>query len=200
MRRSPFIISALCCIYSAQAFAAGGASYDGAEHGKASSGLPQLDPSSYASQTFWLVVVFTLMYFFFARKSLPEIASTIENRAERINNDLDSAQRIKEEVDAVQKSYEESLNKSRDIAASLFKKIEQETKAKSEENTKNFQIKSAERIAEMETNISAARKTAIEQMSDVAAEVAAEAAEKIIGVRTDTTSAKAVVESLNKAA
>ncbi len=37
-------------------------------------------------------------------------------------------------------------------------------------------------------------------MSDVAAEVSAEAAEKIIGVRADQKSAKAVVKSLNKAA
>ncbi len=40
----------------------------------------------------------------------------------------------------------------------------------------------------------------MEDMSEVAAEVAAQAAEKIIGVPTDADSAKAVVKSLNKAA
>lgn len=172
---------------------------DGGAH-EASSGLPQLDPSSFASQTFWLFLIFILMYVFFARKSLPQISQTIETRAERVKNDLDSAERLKEEVEAVQTSYEEKLAEARAESSAVFTKIEEDIKAKSEKHASEFQERSAKKVAELEKNIEQARKKAMDEMSDVAAEVSAEAAEKIIGVRADQKSAKAVVKSLNKAA
>ncbi len=163
-------------------------------------GLPQLDPSSFASQTFWLILVFVILYIFFAKKSLPALSQTIESRAERIQNDLDSAQRLKEEVETVQSAYEESLATARSKAADLFKDIEDDIKARTEQHSKDFQEKSAKKIETLEKSILKSRDNTMDEMSDVAADIAAEAAEKIIGVRADADSAKAVVKSLNKAA
>lgn len=183
-------------LYSATAIAAG------KDHGEYPevSGLPQLDTSTYPSQIFWLVLVFAVMYFFFAKKSLPTISNTIESRSERINNDLDSAERLKDEVSSVQKSYEESLTDARDSSSEMFQNIEKEIKQKSEKYAKDFQDHSAKQIADLEKNIAKTRDKAMDEMSEVAAEVAAEAAAKIIGIEPDKGSAKAVVDALNKAA
>ena len=174
--------------------------HHGGGHHEAPDGLPQLDPSSFTSQIFWLVLIFVALYVFFARKSLPDISRTIENRSERIRNDLDSAERLKEEVATVQAQYEESLKKAREDSTNLFIKIESEVKEKTEAFNQEFQERSKQKVAEFEKNINEARKVAMEDMNQVAAEIAMEAAEKIIGVRTDEKSAKAVVNSLNKAA
>ncbi len=197
------VSSVLTFIYMGHAYAGGAdkaSSHHGGGHHETSGGLPQLDPSSFASQTFWLLVIFLLLYVFFSKKSLPEISQTIENRSERIQNDLDTAERLKEEVASVQSSYEESLQSSREESTALFKSIEDDIKKKSETEAKKFQEHSAKKIADLEESINQARDKAMEDMSEVAAEVAAQAAEKIIGVPTDTDSAKAVVKSLNKAA
>lgn len=197
----------LLCIYTTQAIAAGGGEQhgdahqtDAAGHGEAASGLPQLDTSTYFGQGFWLVIVFTIMYFFYSRKALPVITRTIENRAERVNSDLDSAERLKDEVASVQKSYEEKLAETREEASTLYFNIEKEIKEKSEKHTHDFQKRSSEKVKALESNIDNARNEAMKEMIDVAAGVAIQAAEKIIGVSTGEDEAKKIVKSINSAA
>lgn len=187
----------LLCFTTSHAFASsGGSSHD--EGG--SGGLPQLDPASYPSQIFWLIITFVLMFVFFSRKSLPEISSTIENRSERIKNDLDSAERLKQEVEGVQASYEESLSSAREQSQYMYKDIEDDIKKKAEKYEATFKASSDKKVASLEKNIVKARKQAIKEMSDVAAQVAADAAEMIIGVRTDDKNAKDIVNTISKVA
>lgn len=186
----------LLSVYSAHALAAGGNADHGGGHHEKTSGLPQLDATTFPSQIFWMIVIFAIMYFFFAKKSLPEISTTIENRAERITSDLDSAERLKEEVASVQKSYEESLTGARDESSAMYTQIEHDIKAKTEKYTADFQEFSAKQVQDLEKSIGDARKKAISEMSDVAAEVAKESAKKIIGVDVDDKYARSVVDSL----
>ncbi|MGH1455350.1 MAG: hypothetical protein ACRBDI_01080 [Alphaproteobacteria bacterium] len=181
------------------AYAAGSAEHADAHH-ESTGGLPQLDPTFYASQTFWLVTIFVFMYIIFSAKSLPTISSAIENRAERIKNDLSSAERVKKEVETVQSSYEESLKEAREKSSKLFSDIESQIKNSSEEHAKKFSLISSEKISELEKNIANARNKAMEEMSEIAVDIASEAAEKIIGVKADAKAAKKIVASINKKA
>ncbi|MGH1378313.1 MAG: hypothetical protein ACRBB3_05780 [Alphaproteobacteria bacterium] len=197
------ISSFITLTYATHSFAGSSdhaSSHHDAGHAEASGGLPQLDPSSFSGQTFWLIVTFVIIYVIFSRKSLPDISRTVENRAERIKNDLDSAERLKDEVSSVQNAYEDSLKKAREESALLIQSVETDIKEQSENNTKKFQDYSNEKISEIEKNIDQAIKAAMEDMSDVAVDVATEAAEKIIGVRADEKTARDVVNSINKAA
>ena len=76
---------------------------------EASAGLPQLDPTWFASQIFWLLIVFGALYFIFSRSILPALSTTLENRHEHIQSDLDTAERLKEEAETVQSNYEAVL-------------------------------------------------------------------------------------------
>ncbi len=162
-------------------------------------GLPQLDPSSYPGQAFWLVVVFVFMYVFFAKKTVPQYTRTIENRAERISNDLEAAEKLKTEVAELQQSYEEKMAQAREEAFAVFKNSEKEIKKDTERRTMAFQERSRKQVEELEANIEKALSVTMEEMSDVAAEVALQASEKIIGVTVDKNTAKSIVKSLNKA-
>ncbi len=206
MIKHTVLMSSMLLTYTTYVHAAGDLHHDGHEmvshdtHHAEVSGLPQLDPTTFASQAFWLLLVFVFLYVILATKSLPAISATIEGRAERVQNDLDSAERLQEEVESVQKNYEESLTKAREESSLLFKSIEVEIKARSERHAVEFQEKSSAKINALDKSIGKAQKKAMEEMSDVAADIDAEAAEKIIGIRADSDSAKAVVDSLNKAA
>ncbi len=193
--------SSLIIMNVSHAYASGtAATGHGESHEEQATGLPQLDPSSFESQTFWLIVIFVGLYFVFAKKSLPDISKTIENRSERINSDLDSAEQIKEEVASVRDEYEARLKEAREQSNGLFKTIEEEIKTKSDEETKKFQKHSAKKISELEANIAKARDSAMDDMTEIAAEIATQAAEKIIGVRADAKSAREAVKSIRKAA
>lgn len=169
----------------------------GAVEHHASKGLPQLDPSVYPGQAFWLLVVFAVLYVFFSRKTLPDMSSVIENRRERIQNDLDTASRLKDEVSAAQVFYEGSLNTARRTAADTYKNIEESLKAKMESNSRAFQEKASTQISAMEADIEKATDKAMEDMGRIATEIAIEATAKIVGLKVDEEYVKKVVDSVN---
>lgn len=196
-------------ILMSQAFAAGGghhgedahhaaADAGDAAHGGGGGGLPQLDPSSFPSQIFWLCVIFTGLYIFYSKKSIPDIARVVEDRKERVQNDLDSAGKIREEVKSVQAAYEEKLHEAREKSSGTYKDAEKIIKQNADDAQKTFQEKSSSEIAAMEQRLENAIEAAMEDMNSLAADVAIEAAEKIIGVRATEKDVKDVVKSLNK--
>ena len=62
----------------------------------AEAGMPQLDPKYWASQAFWLILVFTILYISIAKFYLPKIKDNLDNRENRIKDDLNDANKFKE--------------------------------------------------------------------------------------------------------
>lgn len=163
----------------------------------ASGGLPQFDPTWFASQIFWLAITFVVLYVFFAKKTLPEISGVIENRKNHIQADLESAEKITAEADEVQNAYQEGLNKAQSDAADAIKKVESNAKAKAEKAIDDFKHKSDVALKETEKRIEASKLVAMDDMSDVAAKAAAQAVEKIIGVTPDTSKIETAIKNIN---
>ena len=46
----------------------------------AEAGMPQLDPTYWASQAFWLILVFTILYLSIAKFYLPKIKNNLDDR------------------------------------------------------------------------------------------------------------------------
>ena len=61
----------------------------------AEAGMPQLDPKYWASQAFWLILVFTLLYFAISKFFIPKIKSNLDNRDNKIKGDIDEANNLK---------------------------------------------------------------------------------------------------------
>ena len=57
----------------------------------AEAGMPQLDPTYWASQAFWLVLVFSVLYISIAKFYLPKIKKNLDDRENKIKEDLDEA-------------------------------------------------------------------------------------------------------------
>jgi len=165
-----------------------------AEHGSA--GLPQFDPSSYPSQIFWLFIIFAIMYLFFSKKTLPEISAVLENRRNHIQGDLETAEKLKIEAENAHQAYEDSLNDARAAARSAVVAAHEQIEALQVGQSKAFTDKSEQDIQALEKRLQKAKIDAMEEMGSIAAEVARDAAEKIVGISTDLKQAKTVVKSL----
>ena len=72
----------------------------------AEAGMPQLDPTYWASQGFWLILIFTLLYLALSKLFIPKIKNSIDDRENRIKDDLDEAQKLKEVAEEKLKEYE----------------------------------------------------------------------------------------------
>lgn len=84
-------------------------------------GLPQLDVHSYPTQIFWLIVSFVILYLIMSKVALPRIAEVLEERQERIADDIETAERLRSEAGAVQAEYEKALAEARGKAQALFR-------------------------------------------------------------------------------
>ena len=72
----------------------------------AEAGMPQLDPKYWASQAFWLILVFVILYISLSKFYLPKIKSNLDNRENKIKEDLENANKFKEQSEAKLKEYE----------------------------------------------------------------------------------------------
>ncbi len=171
-----------------------------AEHGEehASGGLPQFDPHWWPSQIFWLAVCFTVLYTVFAKSILPDIAGVLENRRSHIDGNIAEAERLKAEAEAAQKAYETGLDQARADAARAVAAVNESMKALADKQAVAFRAAMDERVAALETNLAQARADAMADMNRIVAEVASDAAKKIVGISLDPKKARTVVESLNR--
>jgi len=97
-----------------------------AASGDAGPKLPQLDVQTYASQIFWLVVSFIVLYFLVAKVAMPRISEVLEERQERIEDDLDKAETLKKEAYLVKIEYEKALSSARERATDATRKAQDE--------------------------------------------------------------------------
>lgn len=173
---------------------AAGHAAEAAGHG---AGLPQFDITTFPSQIFWLAVTFVVLYVFFSRKTLPDISAVIDNRRNHIQSDLGMAEKLTAEAESVQTAYETGLQGARDKATQTITDTENSMKQKAASEYESFRKRSETEIKAAESRIETAKIKAMDDMNTIAAEVAAEAVEKIIGIGTDTSKVKAIVESLS---
>lgn len=162
-----------------------------------SGGLPQFDPTWFASQVFWLIIAFSVLYFIFSKKTLPEISSVIENRKNHIQSDLETAEKLTAEADNVQEAYQKNLDKAQSNAADAIKNVEQTAKSKTENTINELRMKSDKALKEAEKNILSSKSAAMEDMNQIAIDVAAQAVEKIIGIKLNKSQIEDVVKNMN---
>ena len=72
----------------------------------AEAGMPQLDPTYWASQAFWLILVFSILYISISKFYLPKIKNNLDNRETKIKEDLENANKFKEQSESKAKEYE----------------------------------------------------------------------------------------------
>ncbi|MCK5284356.1 MAG: hypothetical protein KAJ86_02075 [Alphaproteobacteria bacterium] len=170
------------------------------EHHESSGGLPQLNPESFPSQIFWLVLIFFVMYFVFLKKVLPGISSAIENRQESIQRDINAAEDLKLESEKVHQAYDDELEKSRSKASELFIKAENKVKIEATAAIDAFRERSNKESQEARLQIAKASKNVMKDIDQIAAEVANQATEKLVGLSIDVEQIKSVIDNINKKA
>ena len=79
----------------------------------AEAGMPQLDPKYWASQAFWLVIVFTALYLSISKLFIPKIKNNLDNRDNKIKNDLDDAKNFKDTAENKQNEYEKTIEQAK---------------------------------------------------------------------------------------
>lgn len=155
--------------------------------------MPQFDPSSFASQIFWLIVSFGVLYYLMARVALPRIAEVLEERSERIANDLEKAQALRKESDAVIAAYEDALAKARADAGAVIAATKAELADLTAAREAAFADRIAQKTAESEARIGAVRAEMTEQVKIIAGGTAGDITRQLAGLEVSPNAVSAAV-------
>ena len=166
--------------------------------GGESQGLPQLDITTWPSQVFWLVVVFAIGYVFISRMVTPKIGSVLEERRDRLEDDLGRAREASAEASQVRADYEAALESARNEAAEFSRKAANEAQQAADQANAKAAKKMATKVANAETKLAAARAEAEENLVAVATEAAMDTAKQLAGVKATKAQAEKAVKAAAK--
>jgi F-type H+-transporting ATPase subunit b len=173
---------------------------DGAGGEATSGGLPQLDPSSYPSQIFWLIIAFALLYWLLAKRALPRVADILETRQDRIAADLDRAQSLRQEAEEAMARHEKLVADAQARARAELDAANERIRADAARQEAELERSLARQLAEADQRIAAAREDALKALEDVARDASREAVGRLVGVDITTEEAARVVADVRKQA
>ena len=84
--------------------------------------MPQLNPEFFVSQLFWLAVFFSFLLIFLWRISLPRIATVLEKRHNKINENLSNAKELQEQAKVIEKNINLQINNAKQKTDEQIKK------------------------------------------------------------------------------
>jgi len=143
--------------------------------------MPQLDFATFAPQLIWLTLVFGVLYLVMARVALPRIATVIEERRDRVADDLDTAAQLKSDTDDAIASYETALAEARTKAHSIAQETRDRLTAETDAHRADLEGQLAARIADAEKRIDATKTQALTSVRDVAVDVADAITQQLLG-------------------
>src|SRR6478735_12053478 len=80
--------------------------------------MPQISQiaATYASQIFWLLITFGLLYFVVGKGMVTKIVSTVDAREQRITGDLAAAEAARAQADRVEEAWRIEMDAARNAA------------------------------------------------------------------------------------
>ena len=164
----------------------------------AEAGMPQLDPEYWASQAFWLILIFTILYVAISKFYLPKIKNNLDNRENKIKEDLENANKFREQSEAKIKEYQIILeNAKKEVSKihfdskSILDKDIQLKKEKMEKEIEKEILKAQKEILEL-------KNSSVSSINIIAGSIVSNIIENISGDKLNESSIKATVEDISK--
>ena len=164
----------------------------------AEAGMPQLDPTYWASQAFWLILVFSILYISIAKFYLPKIKKNLDDRGNKIKEDLDEANNLKSLSEKKLKEYEVILeNSKKEVTKILLESknlLDEDIKNKKETMEKEIAIE----VSKAQKEILDLKKNSINSINIISQDIASNIIEKISGDKLNESSVKAAIDDVAK--
>ena len=164
----------------------------------AEAGMPQLDPTYWASQAFWLILTFTVLYISIAKLYLPKIKNNLDDRENKIKDDLDAANKFKDLSELKLKEYEKILENSKKEVIKIHldskNKLDKDIQTKKDMMDKEIETE----ITKAQQEINELKKNSILDIQNISKDLASNIIENISGDKLNESSIKATVAEVAK--
>ncbi len=160
--------------------------------------MPQISQlaATYASQIFWLIVTFGLVFLVVGRGMLPRVQATMASRDDKIAGDLAAAKAARDAAEQAESEWQARDHANRERAQAVVAEARSTATKASEATLGAANADQAARIAEHEAGIRAATAQAVTEIEGVAAEAAQAIVARVSGAQVSPDEARAAVQQV----
>ena len=164
----------------------------------AEAGMPQLDPKYWASQSFWLSIIFLSIYLLIGRIFIPKIKNSIDMRESKIRKDLEEAKVFREEAEKKLKSYKELMETAKIDARKILSESNRSLNEEMQEKKNKIQKEIEKEIYNAENDIKKFKNESLEKVNFISEEIVSSLIKEIFGEDLNRSSIKATVSETIK--
>ena len=164
----------------------------------AEAGMPQLDPTYWASQAFWLILIFSLLYISISKFYLPKIKDNLQNRENKIKEDLENASKFKEESEIKLKEYDKILESAKKEVSKIHFESKNILKKNIEEKKRDIEQQIEKDFTKTQKEIIDLKKNSLATIQNISENIASNIIENISGDKLNESSIKATVQDITK--
>lgn len=159
--------------------------------------MPQIAQlaATYASQVFWMLIVFAVIYFGIAKGMLGKVESTIGARDTQIAGDLAAAEAARASADATEEAYRTRMDAARTDAQARTAEAKADATRDAGVRLKAADAELSIRAAAADARLAEARHGALREVEAVAAETASEIVARLSGADVAPDRARAAVRN-----
>jgi F-type H+-transporting ATPase subunit b len=143
--------------------------------------FPPLDPGTFVPQLVWLALTFGLLYLLVKRLILPRVGGVIDDRRQRIERDLQTAENLKVETEQALASYEQALGEARTRAGAIGREMHDRLAAEIDKERAKVDAEIARRLADAEARIDQSKARAMAGVGEIAGDTAGAIVVRLIG-------------------
>lgn len=159
--------------------------------------MPQLDQITeiYASQLFWLAIVFALIYFGIGKAMVPKIERTMEDRSARIAGDLAAAEAARDAARSADAAYQAGLEAARAEALRVTAGAKVQATSAAEAKLKAATAADEARLADATRTIAEREQAALGEIESATVEAVEAIVARVSGVAVDRASVEQKVKA-----
>lgn len=149
--------------------------------------MPQLSQAGeiYASQLFWLAIIFGLIYFGIGRAMVPRIEATIDGRSAQIGADLAAAERAQASASAAGLAYQGRIDAARAKAAAALDVAKDRAAIETRTTVAAGDADAAIGVGAAMTRIEGSRRAALGEIENATVEAVEAIVARVSGVAVD---------------
>ncbi len=163
-----------------------------------STGLPQLEFSTYPSLIFWSVLSLILLYLFMSLIITPKISLALNNREQNIQNNLMKAKAIKEDSDMIleklNKEEEDARSKARNLIEETIKEIKVNLEKTDEEITEKTNLKINDALKKLNSE----KDSRIEELLKNSSSISEMVINKVVDIKVNNNTLQKIIDKTSK--
>ena len=158
--------------------------------------MPQLDPTWYASQSFWMLITFCAMFLMMWRFVMPAMRATVDARRSRIEEDIKKTEELKDEASRLLKELNDAQALVKNKTQMLFAQAQEEAQTLIRQSEADFNVRLSTHIAEKEQTLETAKKAALQDIALIAGDLTNLIIQKTAGITASAEEIKKTTASV----